>query len=296
MLLSQLACALLAVGARAANDSDLVWRDNPRAWHQQIARIVDHRFTTLAELRHFALNAKKAGVSALMLIEIQKTAACPGPWYNGLQLCDHINGSYPAPDGTLAQWRAMLREIAPMRLMWWTNPTYWSVQGQVWEVARTQKNSDVGRWFSWGPESCAGVPPCMGRNVVVPSVGCAQGSWGSEGMTTGVKSAMASFGSPTYESYLVDAFANSWGRNLGIDGFTIDVSANYPCATPRLLLACSLCPRALTCFGPCMRAGACCSYTRLMTRCRPGAPSPDRSVHCSRRLCSRARGTAHGQK
>ena len=99
MILSHLACALLAVGARAANDSDLVWRDNPRAWHQQIARIVDHRFTTFPELLSFARDAKQAGASVLMLVQIQKTEACPGPWYNGLQLCDHINGTFPAADG-----------------------------------------------------------------------------------------------------------------------------------------------------------------------------------------------------
>ena len=108
-----------------ANGTDLVWRDMPGAWHQQLARIVDHRFTTLHELSAFARNAKKAGVGALMLVQIQKTEACPGPWYNGLQLCDHINGSYPVPDGSLAEWQKMLEEIKPMRLMWWNNPTYW---------------------------------------------------------------------------------------------------------------------------------------------------------------------------
>ena len=68
---------------------DLVWRDDPRAWHQQMARIVDHRFSTFGELRRFALDAKKAGVSALMLVEIQNTRAGPGPWYNGLQVGTH---------------------------------------------------------------------------------------------------------------------------------------------------------------------------------------------------------------
>ena len=81
--------------------------------------IIENRFSTFDELYRFAHDAKKAGVSALMLIEIQKTKQCPGPWYNGLQLCDHINGSYPAPDGSLAQWRQMLDEIRPVRLMWW---------------------------------------------------------------------------------------------------------------------------------------------------------------------------------
>ena len=31
--------------------------------------------------------ASIAGVSVLMLVQPQKTASCPGPWYNGLQLC-----------------------------------------------------------------------------------------------------------------------------------------------------------------------------------------------------------------
>ena len=160
--------------ADADLDADLVWRDAPNAWHQSLARIVDHRFSTFPALLAFARDAKKAGVSALMLVDIQKTEQCPGPWYNGLQLCDHINGSYPAAGGSLAEWQAMVAEIRPMRLMWWTNPTYWSVQGPVWAQAVADKASDVGRWFSWGDERCTGIPPCSGANVVVPGVGCAQ--------------------------------------------------------------------------------------------------------------------------
>eukprot|EP01052_Picozoa_sp_SAG31_P015000 SAG31_NODE_951_length_10810_cov_3.083652_4_plen_335_part_00 len=115
---------------------------------------------------------------------------------------------------------------------------YWSVQGPVWAEAIASSKSDVGRWFSWGPENCSGVKPCTGaapkgmpgRNVQVPGVGCAQGSWGSEGADSGFKSALASFGSETYSSYLSDALANSWTRNLGVDGYTIDCSADYtPC-------------------------------------------------------------------
>ena len=211
------------------NISDIIWHDEPHSWHQQIARIVDHRFKSFAELERFARTAKASGASVLMLVEIQKTASCPGPWYNGLQLCDHINGSYPAPDGTLAQWQRMLEEIRPMRLMWWVNSVYWSVQGPVWQQATANKHSDVGSWFSWGDETCSGVPPCSGSNVVVPGVGCAQGSWGSEGSFRGVQSAMASFGNTAYADYMVDAMANSWTRNLGIDGYTEDVSANYGC-------------------------------------------------------------------
>ena len=84
-----------------------------------------------------------------------------------------------------------------------------------------------GRWFSWGPENCTGIPSCWGDPVRVPGVGCAQGSWGSIGANKGVPSALASFGSPEYAAYLADAMANSWTRNLGIDGYTIDCAANY---------------------------------------------------------------------
>eukprot|EP00039_Didymoeca_costata_P024595 m.10794 g.10794 ORF g.10794 m.10794 type:complete len:91 (+) comp4319_c0_seq2:121-393(+) len=83
---------LVAALSEATGKSDLEWRETPRAWHQQLSRIVDHRFTTLEALEKFALHAKAAGVSAVMLVQVQKTADCPGPWYNGLQLCGHING------------------------------------------------------------------------------------------------------------------------------------------------------------------------------------------------------------
>lgn len=42
-------------------------------------------------------------------------------------------------------------------------------------------------------------------------------------------SAMASFGSQPYADYMVDAMANTWSRNLGIDGYCEDVSADYGC-------------------------------------------------------------------
>ena len=45
--------------------------------------------------------------------------ACPGPWYGGLQMCEHINGSYPAAEGMLERWQQMLQKIKPMRFMWW---------------------------------------------------------------------------------------------------------------------------------------------------------------------------------
>merc|ERR1719327_612680 len=79
-------CAVAGAPLQASED-DLAWKQTPNAWHQQAARIVDHRFSTFAELRTFAMNAKKAGVSVLMLVQLQKSARCPGSWYNGLQLC-----------------------------------------------------------------------------------------------------------------------------------------------------------------------------------------------------------------
>ena len=78
---------------------DFTWVGQPQSWHQQAIRIVDHPFTTLAELRGFGLAAKKAGVSVVELVGPQKTARRVGYWYGGLGLCDHINGSFPASDG-----------------------------------------------------------------------------------------------------------------------------------------------------------------------------------------------------
>ena len=109
---------------------------------------------------------------------------------------------------------------------------YWDVAGTVWAEAKADKSSEVGKFFSWGPESCAGVPMCDGSNVVVPGVGCAQGSWGSKGKnpkTEGVQSALASVGSKEYADYMADAMTNTWTGNLGIDGYTEDCSCNYAC-------------------------------------------------------------------
>lgn len=214
-----------------AVNQDLVWRESPQAWHQQTARIVDHRFTTFAELLSFARGARRAGVSVLMLVQLQASSACPGSWYNGLQLCDHINGSYPIEDGSLKEWQDMLAEIKPMRLMVWWNVDYWSVQGEVWKQAVADQTSDVGRFFSYGPNAtsikgCYGTNPCFTSGSTGEHM-CAQGSWGSTGQGSGVQSALSSFGSPTYAAYLADAMANTWTRNLGIDGYTIDCSANY---------------------------------------------------------------------
>lgn len=127
-----------------------------------------------------------------MLVQIQKTSSCPGGWYNGLQLCDHINGTYPAPDGTLAKWQALVATLRPMRLMWWTNPTYFSVQGEVWREAKADKGGRVGRFFSW---NATDSDQCFGTNPDGGGGDFAQGSWGSEGAGKGTQSAMASWGS-----------------------------------------------------------------------------------------------------
>ena len=62
------------------------------------------------------------------------------PWYNGLQLCDHINGSYPVDNasgegGTLREWQQMLAAIKPMRFMMWFNAAY-VPRTQVWKLHR----------------------------------------------------------------------------------------------------------------------------------------------------------------
>eukprot|EP00040_Diaphanoeca_grandis_P020945 m.111402 g.111402 ORF g.111402 m.111402 type:complete len:772 (+) comp28119_c0_seq1:329-2644(+) len=199
--------------------TDLVWTDNPKQWHQQLARIVDHRFTTFSELKSFALRAKQAGISALMLVQIQNSVSCPGSWYNGLQLCDHINGSYPVDDGSLEEWQQMVSELKPMKLMWWANMDYWSVQGEVWAQAKQDQFSDVGRFFSWNATK---DDVCWGNNP-----DGAQGSWGSDGSFKGVEAALASWGSQEYVDYLSDAMANTWTRNLAIDGYTIDCVGCY---------------------------------------------------------------------
>ena len=115
-------------------------------------------------------------------------------------------------------------------MVWW-NVDYWSVQGEAWKQAVADQTSDVGRWFSYGPtknsiRGCDGTNPCFTSGTTGKQM-CAQGSWGSTGAGKGVQSALASFGSPTYAAYMADAMANSWTRALGIDGYTIDCSANY---------------------------------------------------------------------
>ena len=102
---------LLAVSGVFARLSDIAWVDQPQSWHQQAIRIVDHPFTTLPELRSFALAAKRAGVSVVELVGPQKDSRCVGYWCGGLGLCDHINGSFPAKDGTLAEWRQVRMRV-----------------------------------------------------------------------------------------------------------------------------------------------------------------------------------------
>ena len=266
-----------------SDDNDLAWVEQPQAWHQQAIRIVDHPFTTLVELREFGLQARKAGVSVVELVGVQKTKSCPGVWCGGLGLCDHINGSFPAddPTATLADWRQMLKDIKPVRLMWWLNVAYWSTQGEVSQQAMADPTSDVGRFFSYGPNASA-FPVCPGKwlgNASDPkqhSFGysnpcfkdpktgkqlCAQGSWGSvsgncnrsgypntsacfndkldgcskavmEQSDTGrcIPSLNANLAHREYVDYLADALANSWSRNLGIDGFILDTSVQVPCS------------------------------------------------------------------
>ena len=60
------------------------------------------------------------------------------------------------------EWQALVKELKPMRLMWWANFDYWSVQGPIWAQAKRDKTSDIGRWFSWGPPNCSGIPACYG--------------------------------------------------------------------------------------------------------------------------------------
>ena len=76
--------------ATASGEEDLQWAENPQAWHQQAVRILDHQFRSFAELKIFATNARKAGVSVVQLVGVQKRASCPGPWYGGLQLCERV--------------------------------------------------------------------------------------------------------------------------------------------------------------------------------------------------------------
>lgn len=45
-----------------------------------------------------------------------------------------------------------------------------------------------------------------------------------------IPSANANAGHAEYQAYLSDALANSWSRNLGIDGFIVDTSFQIPCA------------------------------------------------------------------
>ena len=85
------ATAIVAASSNDVSNDDLRWVNNPKQWHQQTARTVDHRFSTLAELRSFARGAKQAGVSTLMLVGVNRIGECPGSWYGG-------------PAGSRAHW------------------------------------------------------------------------------------------------------------------------------------------------------------------------------------------------
>jgi len=200
------------------NDNDIAWSEDPKAWHQQMARVVDHQYSSFEGLKSAAEAAKKAGVSVLMLVGAHKIDACPGGWYGGLQLCDDINGDYPIRDASLREWQQFVQDIKPMKLMWWANFDYWSVQGPVWKKAQNS-GSEENSWFSWGATR---ADECWGSNP-----NGAQGSWGSDGGWSGWQSALASWGKQTYVDYLVDALANSWVKNLEVEGFTVDCICCY---------------------------------------------------------------------
>ena len=175
----------------------------------------------------------------------------------------------------------MLEEIRPVRLMWWANFAYWSTQGEVSAQAMADPTSDVGRFFSYGPNASS-FPVCPGKwlgNSSDPAVHswgytnpcfknpktgeplCAQGSWGSvagdcnrsgypntsacfndkllgcskavvesSGSGRCIPSLNANLAHQEYADYLADALANSWSRNLGIDGYIMDTSVQVPCS------------------------------------------------------------------
>ena len=116
----------------------------------------------------------------------------------------------------MAEWQELVRELKPMRLMWWSNMAFWSVQGPVWKEADANKFSDVGRWFSWNAtpaEACR-----YGDNV-----DGAQGSYRSE-KTKGVGSALASWCSPEYADYMVEAMANRSDVNCSFVAVSVSIS------------------------------------------------------------------------
>jgi len=319
--------ALANASQAYVNGNDLMWRNNPKAWHQQTARTIDHQFTSLKELAAFAKAAKRAGVSTLMLEKINKMDACPGPWYGGLQMCEHINGTFPAADGSLEEWQAMLSDIRPMRLMWcvlyhrpgrsilssefslaslcliasrsqplfrWWNPVYWSVQGPVWKAAAKDPLSDEGRFFSWNAtddDVCDGFNPCRSpefceeTNETCRGVGCAQGSWQSDGAFTGVKSAMSSFGSPAYADYLVGAMADSWTKNLGIDGYCTDCSGDY---NPTVSLVITLAVYCSAFGSASSQVATCHDYVCRVTTSIPRLVAVAAQMACCKRMATRS--------
>ena len=138
----------------------------------------------------------------------------------------------------------------------WTNLVYWSAQGPVFKEALADPRGDVGQFFSW-TDTPSGLPLCAGRYsnakqafgfsnpCGLDATGrqrCAQGSWGSLEASASsrpnftacgcypgfpgkcVPSALANLHHAPYFDYLVDALANSWSKNLGMDGYFIDTS------------------------------------------------------------------------
>lgn len=132
-----------------------------------------------------------------------------------------------------------------------------STVGQFFSYAPKAADLPVcpGKWL--GNQSAPGNPSHGYRNTCFEAAGgelCAQGSFGSvagncshdqantsqcfddalmgcrAGSGTCIQSVNANAGHQAYQDYLVDALANSWCKNLGIDGFVVDTSFQIPCA------------------------------------------------------------------
>ena len=83
-------------------DNDIAWTDAPGAWHQSVARIVDHRFKTFDAMFSFVMAAKKA--SALnplsrVLSESfsDRLRVCPGRRRRGDARTDPEHDRLPGP-------------------------------------------------------------------------------------------------------------------------------------------------------------------------------------------------------
>lgn len=82
----------LFAGVAGDGSSDLQWVERPEAWHQQAVRIVDHQFTTFAELKTFATTARKAGVSV-----VRSQQSSPQPPLRWLKIADTAGHRLRAP-------------------------------------------------------------------------------------------------------------------------------------------------------------------------------------------------------